>query len=197
MKLWENRDRLKELAQIEYEVDESDDDWNDDQSETKDTLVQPTRQAGIDMGQMSDEDGPGSRQKKGQGKRAAAKAKAGSKLSGKSASAPVTPSAATPNPATPTTGRSAIKTHEDSVNNAGKSVKSSSAQLDDEMKFVAEKYVASGAGGSSLKSLEGLKVETFLAETKVDSQKDERSLSGFLRGVIPSGGCLVVTFLLM
>lgn len=187
-------ERLKELAEIEYESHESDDDWNDEEPEPNNALVAaPKRQPGIDMGQMSDDEAP--HRKKRKGATAKVKAASSSKPPGKSSSVPVTPNA-TMNPVTPpTTGRSRIQ--DDAVSNAGKSGKSSTALLDEDMRFVADKYVASGAGGSSLKSLEGLKVDTFLADVKVDHQKDERSLSGFLRGVIPSEGCLVVTSLLM
>ena len=117
-------ERLRELAEIEYdESHESDDEWNDEPETKEKVLVaQPKRQAGIDMHQMSDDEGVPTKRRRG----AKAKASSSSKLQAKSSSVPVTPNSGTMNPATPpTTGRS--KLQDDTLSNAGKSGKSSTA----------------------------------------------------------------------
>ncbi len=167
--------KLEALAEIEYIEEKDGSGWGSDASEENDVVEKPTRAAGIDLGMLSDDSTTAKR------KRAKGKGKGGkSGRGGKHATMiPTTPPPPTPpssvapaTPATPVT---------DAASNAP-SRKSSAPVLDSEMKFVAEKYVASGSG-TSTKSLENLTVEKFLGEGTGKAEKDERSLSGYVRGV--------------
>lgn len=145
--------------------DEGLDEWDSD-AEDMDAAAaaaalpsQPSRQAGLDMRALSDEETTKPAPKR-KGK--------GGKGAGKSSKNQQHQDATAPEPAVSVTSKKST---------AG------SSGLDHQMKFVAEKHLSTGTG-SSTTSLQHLNVATFLADST--STSDDRHLAAYMRGVISS-----------
>lgn len=161
--LCSSQDAQEELAKG---PEQEQDDWDlmiMEDEEAAPVPAQPGRSAGIDFHSDDEKKPPTKRVQRKGGKQPAA-----------SQVSTTAPSSAT---ASFSKGK---PNHEDggSSTGAGKKHSISSYNLDEEMKFVAQKYATTGSA-TSFSSLEGLKVESFLS----DMHPDERPLSAMVRGV--------------
>ena len=155
---------------------DDDDEWGEGEQEDKETMPpvpQPARKAGVDYSALSDDEAPKPVKKRQTGKAA--------KSAPKSTASTAAPSAARGHVQAIAAAERSERMERGSAGGVSGSKKSTTA-LDTEMKYVADKHLATGAG-TSFNCLGNLLVENFLAD-----HEDDRSLGAILRGVISSGG---------